>query len=499
MATARRLARNVVYNLVGQVAPLAVAVVAIPLLIRGLGADRFGILTLAWTAIGYFGLFDLGIGRALTQALSAAIGADRHEETGPLTWTAMWMMLGLGSAGAVLIAAGAPWFVSGPLRIAPSLQRETVTAIRILAISLPFVATTAGLRGVLEAYQEFGIATALRLPYATFTFLGPVFVLPWSNRLPYLVGVLVLARLVLWAAHLVVVLRRYPAMRHHLAGDRGCVRPLLRTGGWMTVSNVVSPLMVNVDRFFIAGLISTAAVAYYVTPYEVATKLLLVPGAMLGVLFPAFASSFVTEPRATAHRMYQGERVLLVVMFPLVLALTALAPEGLRLWVGETFAREGAPVMRWLAAGVLINSIAQVAFGVLQGIGRSDLTAALHLVELPIYIALLWVLARTFGVAGVAMAWTFRIALDTVVLLVLARRALRVAAAPPDLTVPVVLVVLLAALGIVALIPAFGLRLAVGGVIAAGFAAFAWLRLLRPSERGMLLAFVRSPRSRPAS
>jgi len=60
LARGSRLSRNTVLNLVGQCAPLLVAIFAIPLLIRGLGTDRFGVLTLAWVVIGYFSLFDLG-------------------------------------------------------------------------------------------------------------------------------------------------------------------------------------------------------------------------------------------------------------------------------------------------------------------------------------------------------------------------------------------------------------------------------------------------------
>ena len=61
----RTIARNTIWNIVGQSLPLLLAVVAIPLLIRRLGVDRFGVLTLAWALVGYFGLFDLGLGRAL--------------------------------------------------------------------------------------------------------------------------------------------------------------------------------------------------------------------------------------------------------------------------------------------------------------------------------------------------------------------------------------------------------------------------------------------------
>ena len=76
----RRLARNVFWNLLGVGTPLLVAVVAIPRLIEALGTDRFGVLTLAWMVVGYFGLLDLGLGRALTKLVAERLGKGQDEE-----------------------------------------------------------------------------------------------------------------------------------------------------------------------------------------------------------------------------------------------------------------------------------------------------------------------------------------------------------------------------------------------------------------------------------
>ncbi|OEU50023.1 MAG: hypothetical protein BA861_00220 [Desulfobacterales bacterium S3730MH5] len=65
-----RLARNSLLNLLGLCAQLGVAIFAIPLLIKGIGTDRFGVLTLAWVIIGYLSLFDVGLSCALTKLLA---------------------------------------------------------------------------------------------------------------------------------------------------------------------------------------------------------------------------------------------------------------------------------------------------------------------------------------------------------------------------------------------------------------------------------------------
>jgi len=74
MTKPHRIARNAVVNLAGQIAPMAAALVSIPLLIHGLGQARYSLLLLAWALVGYFGFVDLGLGRALTHAVASRLG-----------------------------------------------------------------------------------------------------------------------------------------------------------------------------------------------------------------------------------------------------------------------------------------------------------------------------------------------------------------------------------------------------------------------------------------
>ena len=63
---------------------------------------------------------------------------------------------------------------------------------------------------------------------------------------------------------------------------------------------------------------------------------------------------------------------------------------------------------------MLINSLAFVPFGFIQAAGRPDLTAKLHLLELAPYLGLLWLGMVQFGLQGVAMVWTGRVAVDAI-------------------------------------------------------------------------------------
>ncbi len=418
------LARNTAWNLGGRVAPVLVALFTLPPLIAGLGAERFGFLTLAWLVIGYFNLFDLGLGRALTQSIAERLGQGREEEIPGLVRTTLLAMLLLGAAGAAVLASLSPWLVRTVIRIPTALRGEAGWALMLLAASVPLVIITSGLRGILEAYQRFGPLNMINAVLGSFTYVGPLLVLPVSHSLVAIVGVLLFGRLAMGLAYLTLCLETLPTLRTGPDVRPGLISPLLWFGGWMTVTNIVGPLMVSLDRFVIGATVSMAAVAYYATPYEVVTKLWIIPSALVGVLFPAFATSFALGGERAAALFDRGIKVVYLALLPAVLAVILLGKEGLGLWLGDEFARQSTAPLQWLAVGVLLNSLAMIPFALIQSAGRPDLTAKFHLIELAIYAPLLWYLLGWYGIEGAAFAWAVRTGLDLMFLLMFAGRFL---------------------------------------------------------------------------
>ncbi len=476
------LARNTLYNLIGQGAPILVALFAIPLLINGLGTERFGVLTLAWMVIGYFSLFDLGLGRALTKMVAEKLGAGREQEIPALVWTTLFLMILLGLVGTLVVSLLSPWLVRDALKIPEALQSETLHAFYLLALSVPVVISTAGLRGVLEAQQRFELINAVRIPMGVFTFLGPLLVLPFSQSLFPVVAVLVAGRLLAWLVHLLLCFYVMPALRHGIVLQRVLTGPLIRFGSWMTVTNIVGPLMVYLDRFLIGAMISVTAVAYYATPYEVVTKLWLIPGALVGVLFPAFAASFVQDRNRTALIFGRGVKYVFLSLFPIILLIVTLAHEGLDLWLGAEFAQNSTRVLQWLAVGVFINSLAQIPFALIQGAGRPDLTAKLHLIELPFYLLAVWWLISAYGIEGAAIAWVARVVVDTLILFGMAQRFLSSSVSIIQF-VAFTMGALLLILTSVVLPMGMALKGPFLSLTLIAFVLVAWLLILAPEER----------------
>lgn len=418
------LIRHTAMNLAGLGLPLLVAVVTIPMLIAGLGDARFGLLALLWAVVGYFGVLDFGVGRALTLHLAPALARGDGARAGRLAGTGLVLLGAAGVFAGLLLAAlagpGVAW-----LRDLPDAG-EARRAVLAMAVALPFVVLTAGLRGVLEADHRFGVINAVRIPLGLLTFIGPLAVIAaGSTALDAIAWVLVAGRAVGCAAHAVPALGVLRRAGGRVAADPGTARELAGSAGWLTVGNAIHPLMNTVDRFVIGATVSASAVAHYATPHEMVTKLAIVPGALTAVLFPRFSTQAHTGDASLRGTHDRAALALAVVLAPPIAALAWWAEPLLAAWIDPAFARDSAPVLQVLAAGMYATCVAAVPFTLLQGAGHARTTAMLHAAELLPYLALLVAATARWGLVGAALAWTLRCVVDAVLMFALAARALR--------------------------------------------------------------------------
>lgn len=440
------LARNAIWSLLGQLVPMLAAAVAIPVLLHALGNEAFGVLTLSWTLIGYFTLFDLGLGRALTRLVAERLGSGQTGDLPALVGTSVTMLAVFGVTGGGFLALLTPWLVGTVLHVPMALAHETRLTFYLLACSLPAVLVTAGVGGVLAAYQRFRALNLIRIPMSLLSFALPMAALPFTSRLSVIVGTIVAVRFVGAAAHLLVCHSAMPGLRREFRWTPRHAGPLLLSGGWLAVVNVLVPLFASVDRLVVGALTSVAVVAYYATPQELATKLWILPGTLVGVLFPAFAANRTVDRERVRTLFQRGLTQIYIVLFPVTLVLVVLGADILRLWLGAGFEREGQAALRYLTVGALCTGLSFIPSALIQAVGQPRRVGLLLLAEVPLFAVLLAWGVRADGITGAALAWCARAWIDLVALMFLAapelvrgRALLRELAIPACSTVLVVI------------------------------------------------------------
>jgi O-antigen/teichoic acid export membrane protein len=422
-----RIARNTGWNMAGNVIPLLVAAAATPWLVRSLGLERFGLLSLIWSLIGYFSLFDLGLGRAITQ-LVARHQTERVSLAG-ICSTGMVLVGAVGVLGGVL-AAFLAMTVDLPhlLGFQRELGGEFTWALLAVATGVPVAACTAGARGILEGLHRFRTLNLIRVPAGVLLFLVPCAVSLYTLRLDLIAAALVIARMLILVVHWRACV---PLLELNWAlATRAWSMRLLRFGGWITLGNVVGPVLMYSDRLIISAAGSAMLLAYYAPSLEAVTRLLVIPLALTSALLPALAGMADDLERAVRVQR-RALRVTAVGAAALCLAGMLLSGPGLRGWLGDDFAAQAAGPTRILLVGLFFQCLSQIPMTVLYSQGKTRPVALLSLAQVVWYLPAVYLATASAGLYGAAAIWSLRLIVECLVLFVVQRLLWRRSAPDP--------------------------------------------------------------------
>jgi O-antigen/teichoic acid export membrane protein len=400
------------YNLIGAAIPLALTFITVPIYLHLVGIDRVGILSLAWLLLGYFGLFDLGLGKATAYRVAAQRDAPAADRAATL-WGALIVNVAMGLVGgAVLWIAGHIYFAYY-FKVSEALRPEILAAVPLLALSVPVATLTGVLTGALQGREKF-LETNQISTVATILFqivpLGVAWL--WGSTLSWLLvaalATRALALLALWRFCYQEFVRG-----HRAALERDTVMALLRYGGWVSLNGLIGPILVIVDRFAIGNVLGATALGYYHVPFQVAKQLAIIPGSLTSALFPKLTAASA-DIASTLNR-----KALLTlastITVPVLVGILLMEP-FLNLWVGSVIGQNSGPVGRILLIGFWCNAMALVPFTQLQAAGRPRVVTIIYLAQIPFYLAGLYFGMTYFGVVGCAVALAVRFAADYIIL-----------------------------------------------------------------------------------
>jgi O-antigen/teichoic acid export membrane protein len=405
-----KLHTNFAYNLAGALLPIGVSLVAVPVYIHVIGTARYGVVSITWLLLGYFGFLDFGLSRASANALSKLTApADRS----PVLVTAFVLNLGLGAVGGAVMLFAGRLLLAHAFHLAGPLRAEAVAVAPWIAAMLPLGMLYGVANGALESRERFALSNAFGAAGTVFGQLVPLAcAVLFGPSLAVVIPASLLARLVMTLVTYAVVIRiEWPVHIWHFSLAWG--RRLFGYGSWVTVSGIASPILESFDQMLIGAVLGASAVAYYTVPMNLAMRSQFVATALARTLFPQLSRADANQARATTRTAV----VTLAYGFGAVCAPAILfCGAFLKLWVGPAFGAVAAPIAAILLFGAWTNGLAFLPYGLLQAQGRPDITAKMHLLQLVPFLASVWGLMKLAGLPGAAVAWSLRVTLDGMLL-----------------------------------------------------------------------------------
>ncbi len=399
--------KNTLWNLSGYVIPSIIAIPALGSMARLLGPEKFGLFTLAIALVGYASIFDAG----LTRAVIREVSMHRHnkKELDSIIANSTIILITLGLVGATLI-----FFLSHEivnlLNVEISYKQETIVSISLISITIPIFLLNQIWLAFFEGQEKFKQVNLIKsVNNSLLAGLPALFCIITTTLISAVTG-LIIARII----SLIVTFYfcRKDILSAGLKFERSTVKRLLSFGGWITISNVISPIMTYMDRFIISHLSGASKVAFYSAPSEGIQRLSILPSALSRTIFPKLSSN-----NSDTYKTKRQSYILMTLcLFPLCTFICIFSHFIMTTWMGEEFSGDSVIVLKILSLGFFLNCLAQIPFANIQARGFSKITAYIHLCELIPYLVLLFIFINKWGVVGAACAWSLRTTTDFIIL-----------------------------------------------------------------------------------
>ena len=281
---------NFVFNVMGMIVPIAITLVTVPIYISYIGVARYGVLSIIWILLGYFGFLDFGLSRATANALAKLAHASKEDRTGVFL-TSLYLNLVLGALGGIVLYYAGGALLHHWLPLSEAMGAEVETAFPWIACMLPLALLAGVARGAIESRERFFVINVLDLVGVSLGQILPIFcAIVIGPSLAVVIPAAFLARVLSVGLNLGCVARfeRLDTLR---VFDRSRFKELLQFGAWVSVSNVISPLLTSIDQLLVGSTLGAVAVAHYAVPMNVVGRSQIIATALSeGAIPPLFAA-----------------------------------------------------------------------------------------------------------------------------------------------------------------------------------------------------------------
>src|SRR3990172_2407934 len=401
MNRAGRLVSNVLYTLNAKLVLLGLSFVTVPILVRGLGVEAYGLYALTAVLIGYFTFLDLGTSQALVKHLSEALARGEQQRAQRLIETGLTLFLSMGVFGGLVIGALAESFALSVLHVPSTLADAAQVALRLAAVGFTVTMAMNGLLAVPLACQRLDIVAKMNAAIGSMGLIIPAILVSTGFSLPSIITTGVLLN-VAGVIILVGVTRRLlPDYKLRFGFDWGEAIRLWKFGGSVLVSTVAAQVSLQVDKLIISALLPISRLSYYSVPFNLAAKMLVIPYAVGPALFPAVTEVSALGLSAQLKGLYlRTTKALCAVSLPFALLLLIYADKILEHWIGADFAVQGTTSLRVLAVAFFVVLMTQPATDVARGVGRPGIGAIIPVIDAFSIIGFCFFLVSWLGIDG---------------------------------------------------------------------------------------------------
>jgi O-antigen/teichoic acid export membrane protein len=404
-ATGRVIGRNILANALGGSWFAILSLVIIPIQIRILGVDAYGLLAFIASLQFIFSIFDLGLSPTIAREVAIDTSPDLlHSRALLQTLSVAYGAIGLLLGGILILSAG--WLVSNWLNLGLLPPESAKSALQLAGLAIMLRWPVSFLSSVLIGCGRFDILNLLKAGAATFGLLGGSLVILSSENLVVFAAWMVLAAFVEVMLYLVACFRLVPRLTLRPRVSRRSLAKISDFARDVSLISILAIVVTQSDRLLLSRLAPIETLGYYSLAYNVLLGLTLAQGFITSALFPSFAAKQHSGARDELVSDFNWATQGLVYIYTLPIgALTFFGYDILRIWTSAETATNAAQILSILAPGFLLNASLSIAYTLAVATGNTRIVIRANLMALVFFLPILFLAIVRWGGVGAAGAW----------------------------------------------------------------------------------------------
>ncbi len=406
MSFGKKFVKNSLYGVLEFAWPILLSIAVTPFIVRQLGIDAYGILSIVSVTLGFFAIFDLGLGLAAVRDIAEHYEKKDYIEINRVLSSILLTYLVIGTFGALVIVFAADFLTTQVINIPAQYLEVAKFAFYVAAFGFLFNMIIGVLGSIPKAIQRYDVSTKISIVFGTLTSLLMVLILYLGYGLKEVVILNLGISIVTGIVYIIVAKRLIPQIKIRFKFYKDIFFRLFKFGGFFLITGISGMVLLQLDKLLIGSLISVSLVTFYVIPSSITQRIQGLITSSVNILFPVTSALHGTGQIEKLQKVYRSVvKVVLVIATSIAVPVFIFAGQFLLYWLGPDFARESTTVMMFLVPTYLILGITSVPWSICLGVGKSNINALFSVLVAVLNVLLIFVLYKPFGLNGVAAAY----------------------------------------------------------------------------------------------
>ncbi|TMM46390.1 polysaccharide biosynthesis protein [Colwellia ponticola] len=405
------LKQNIIANYVSQIYVTVISIILLPLYIKYMGSEAYGLVGFFALLQAWFSVLDMG----LTPTISREAARYNGGASTPLRFNQLYRALLVIFAGVALIGGTVLFLLSELiathwLNLTELLVGDVIVAVQIMAVCVALRWITGLYRGVITGFEKLVWLSSFTAAIASLRFIGVFLSMWYFGFTPF---VFFMHQLVIALIEVVVLNAKARCFIPKVNGPTNIgwsikpIKSIFKFSLTIALTASIWVLVTQTDKLILSGILSLDSYSYFTLAVLLANGILVLGGPISVAVMPRMASLYAEGKHSDMIEVYKDSSQLVAVIAGTVsLTLIATARPFLLAWTGDPLlVEEAAPVLQLYAAGNLLLSFSSFAYYLQYAKGnlRYHLIGNVGLVA--ILIPCVTFAANYFGGVGAGYVW----------------------------------------------------------------------------------------------